>query len=75
MDCTSKKVFDLVINQEFQQWVRNNFPLREFCLESELEIMEEAAVMIRLLDNKKKAFSQQAINRNYNVILNKILLG
>jgi hypothetical protein len=74
MDCASNKVFDLVINCEFQQWVRNNFPLREFCSKSELEIMEEAATIIRLLENQKRTFSQQTIDRNYKIVLNKILL-
>ena len=74
MDCTNNKVFDLIINCEFQQWVRNNFPLREFCSELELEIMEEAAAIIRLLESQKRTFSQQAIDRSYNTVLNKILL-
>jgi hypothetical protein len=73
MDCASNKIFDFVFNPAFQQWVRNDLPLSEFCPISELEIMEEAAVAIRSLDHQKITFSDQAIERNYNIILNNIL--
>lgn len=73
MDCTSNKIFDFVFNPAFQQWVRNNLPLCEFCPNSELEIIEAAAAAVRSLDNQKITFSQQTIERNYNTLLNKIL--
>jgi hypothetical protein len=73
MDCTSNKIFDLAFNTDFQQWVRNNLPLSEFYPNSEREIMEEAAAAVRSLDNQKFTFSEQAIERNYNTVLNKIL--
>jgi hypothetical protein len=72
MDCTSNKIFDFVFNTDFQQWVRDDLPLGEFCPNSELEIMEEAAAAVRSLDNQKSTFFEQAIERNYNNVLNKI---
>jgi hypothetical protein len=47
--------------------------LSEFYPNSEREIMEEAAAAVRSLDNQKFTFSEQAIERNYNTVLNKIL--
>lgn len=72
MDCTSNKIFDFVFNCDFQHWVRKGLPLQDFCPNSELEIIEIAAAAVRSLDEQKIEFSEQAIERNYNNLLNKI---
>ena len=73
MEFLEKNIMDLVIDEKFQDWVRKSLPLREFCPYSELEIMEEAAAMVHLLERQKVTFSQQAIDRKYNLVLSKIL--
>lgn len=73
MNFSSNKVFELVFDKQFQNWVRKKLPLQEFCTHLDANTITEAALTIQLLDGYKINISESTINRNYQSVLDKIL--
>lgn len=66
-------ILQLISNNAFQQSVREGKPLDSFYAVYNKQIIQEAIIIIQLLDNQKIITSEMTIKHNYQTLLNTIL--